>query len=625
MLGIKGKIIIVISFVALSSSITIGWFSICRGLSIMESSVTGNMVLQSEIVKSNFEREMDKIISTTHFLETMIQTQIPDIADNQQLMDLFLTDLEKQMRNFAESDHLLSLWVVFYPDYLACSKMISLFDKERDGVFSKEIPYDIFQQDLSSPSMDWWNKAIEHGSYWSHPYFWENWQMELISYSKAFYIDGKLAGCLGSDFDYSELKDKLSEFSDFKSGFFTLLDTNNHLIFHPRYSNLSLESVLSDQDYQYFKDHTEGLNNGIFEASLNGRDRFHTFLRLSNGWLMVANVDKDEVLSPVYRYGRFILVILGIVLIFASLISVVLAYSITSPIFRIIGSFQSAEAGKLDTRIDTFTHDELDYLTSSFNSFMDKIEQLIDDLKTQEAKLSAAMLKAEESDRLKTQFLSNISHELRTPLYAIVGFSQLLDDSDLDELSRKLYIDRIVHNNDRLLHFVEDIMTFSKLELNQLEVREDEFSIFELLQDIETNFNEFISFNPKPLQFIVRKEGFISSYRLKTDRLLLEKIINALLDNAYKFSHKGAVTLCCTLGDSFFRIYVKDTGVGIPLQYRDLIFNKFYKVQTDKSVIYGGSGMGLSIAKGITVLLGGAINVYSVVGKGSVFSVTIPH
>nr|MBP8791185.1 HAMP domain-containing histidine kinase [Breznakibacter sp.] len=280
---------------------------------------------------------------------------------------------------------------------------------------------------------------------------------------------------------------------------------------------------------------------------------------------------------------------------------------------------------KLETRIAARTHDELDYLTGSFNQFMEQIQQLISDLKVQEGNLFRATAKAEESDRLKTQFLGNISHELRTPLYAIVGFSQLLDDPDLDNDTRRLYISRINLNNDRLLSFVEDIMTFSKLELSQLTVSNEIFQLEELLEEIESHYNNFFAVQPKPLELIVRKRFAGYGLEICSDRSLLKKIITVLLDNAYKFSNGGVVTLSYVVADSFYRIYVKDAGVGIPLQYQKLIFNKFYQYQPNDKVVYGGSGLGLALAKGIAVLLGGVINVRSVVGKGSVFCVTFPR
>ncbi len=622
MIGIKGKIIIVISFVSLSASIAIGWISISKGYDVMKSSAFGNMVLQSEVVKGDFEREMDKIITGTYFLETLIKTQKPSHPSHPEALNQFLVQLEIEMREYAALNKLLSLWIVFNPDFVGGNQMISLFDMNRDGIFAKEIPYNVFDQDLTSPSMDWWNKAIENGSHWSLPYYWENWQMELVSFSKAFYVDGKLAGCYGSDFNYGDFKSKLSSFGDFETGCFTLVDRNYNVIFPPVAYNGQL--MIEDKDLIKLISNTPSSGSITFESDDKGTRRFHSSLHLCNGWIMIANVDHDEVLLPVYRYGRFVLFILAIVLVGSILISIGLSYSITAPIFKIIDSFKAAARGNLKTRINTHTHDELDYLTDSFNMFMETIEQLISDLKVQEEKLSKSMLKAEESDRLKTQFLSNISHELRTPLYGIVGFSQLLDDPDIDIESRKLYVDRILRNNDRLLSFVEDIMVFSKLELGQVELHCESFSIEELFTLIETNFNDFISFEPKHLQFIVRKEAIRANCEIYSDKLLLVKIINVLLDNAYKFSHEGAVILSCVCCDSFLRIYVKDTGVGIPLQYRKLIFNKFYKYQPDKNHVYGGSGMGLSMAKGIADLLGGRIKIYSVAGKGSVFTLTIP-
>ena len=627
MLGIKGKIIVVITFVALSSSILIGWVSISKSRQVLQIAATNNMISQSEVVRSDFERELDKISSSAVFLETLLKTELPADFANPEAFDAFVKLLERQMREYASASQLISLWVVFDPGFVRGNQMVSLYDRNRDGFFEKEHPYNVFEQDLSSPKMDWWNKAISNGFHWSLPYYWENWQMELVSFSKSFYYDGRLVGCLGSDFNYSELKERMSSFKAYKTGFFALFDGDYNLIFHPSATSIgaNLVSMISEEGFKRFEEHTRHLKNGAFEFELDGNVRILSFSHLSNGWLMVAYVDKDEVLLPAYEHGRSILFILIMVVFLAILLSIFLAYSITSPIFKIIDCFQAAADGKLETRIAARTHDELDYLTGSFNQFMGKIQTLIIDLKDQERKLALATTKAEESDRLKTQFLGNVSHELRTPLYAIVGFSQLLDDPDLDEDTRRLYIERINPNNDRLLSFVEDIMTFSKLELNQLEVNKEIFLLDGLLDEIESYYNDFISVHSKPLKLIVRKRFAGFDLEICSDRTLLKQIVTALLDNAYKFSNGGVVSLSYVVADSFYRIYVKDEGVGIPLQYQSLVFNKFYQYHPDDKVVYGGSGMGLAIAKGITVLLGGVINVRSVVGKGSVFWVTFPR
>lgn len=627
MLGIKGKIIIVITFVALSSSIVIGWTSISKSRQVLQISAINNMIFQSEVVRSDFERELDKISSSAIFLETLLRTEMPRDYSSPESFHPFAELLERQMREYAEDQQLISLWVVFDPGFVRGNQMISLYDQGRDGVFQKEHPYNVFEQDLSSPTMDWWSKAISKGFHWSLPYYWENWQMELVSYSKSVYLDGRLVGCLGSDFNYSELKDRMSSFQGYQTGFFALFDGDYNLIFHPLVSDVGahLSSIVSSEEFIRFEGYTKDVEKGFFEFDLNGKERLLSFRHLSNGWLMVACVDKEEVLLPAYRHGRSVLFILAIVVFFAIVLSIVLSYSITTPILKIIDCFRIAANGKLETRIVTRTHDELDYLSESFNVFMEKIQQLIFDLKVQEGFLSSAMAKAEESDRLKSQFLGNISHELRTPLYGIVGFSQLLDDPELDDDTRRLYIERINQNNDRLLSFVEDIMTFSKLELNQLEVHNDTFQLDGLLEEIEAQYKDLIAAQSKPMELLVCKRFGGLGLEILSDRSLLKKIITVVLDNAFKYSNGGVVTLSYVFAHSFYRIYIKDAGVGIPAKYQQLIFNKFYQYHPDDKVVYGGSGMGLAIAKGITVLLGGVINVRSVVGKGSVFWVTFPR
>lgn len=627
MLGIKGKIIIVITTVSLSASIIIGWMSICKGRQVLKMAATNNMVLHGDVVCSNFERELDRIASAVQFLEALIITEMPTNYVNKTSFNEFYELLEHQMRVFGYDSGLISLWVVFNPDVVAGNPMISLYDREGDGVFEKEFSYNVLEKDLSSPTMDWWNKAIEYGAVWSLPYYWENWQMELVSYSKSVYVDGQFVACVGSDFNYGDLKLRMSNFKAFESGFFALLDADYHVIFHPLVDRVGihLSSFLTAQEYHLFHEQTKNIENGFFEFSFEGKDRLISFRYLSNGWMMVAYVDKDEVLMPAYQHGQAILWIILIVVFVALILSFVLAYSITTPIMHIITCFRAATDGNLDTRISLRTHDELDFLSGSFNSFMDKIQNLIDQLKLQGEELSRAMMKAEESDRLKSQFLGNISHELRTPLYGVVGFSQLLDDSDLDEKMRKHYINQILVNNDKLLSFVEDTLVFSKLELNQLEPSKEFFHLEGLIDEIERQYREFSAVQSKPCEFEVRKQFDALDCIINTDRGLLKKIITVLLDNAFKFSRGGMVVLSCVVGDSFVRVYVKDSGVGIPLQYQKMIFNKFFQYQPDHRVLYGGSGMGLAIAKGIAELLNAVINVRSVVGKGSVFYVTVPR
>lgn len=247
--------------------------------------------------------------------------------------------------------------------------------------------------------------------------------------------------------------------------------------------------------------------------------------------------------------------------------------------------------------------------------------------KQTEKALLVAKEKAEESDNLKTAFLSNMSHEIRTPMNAIVGFSQLLNNPNFDQEKKDLFVEQININSESLLKLIEDIIYISKIEAGKIEIIKTKCLINKLLEELQTSFLEHKRIMDKnqinlKLEIGVKESDFI----LNTDTERLKQIFTNLLGNALKFTEKGYVEFGYHVKDEkFLEFYVKDTGMGIKKEKLKYVFDRFTKVSASKTKLYGGTGLGLSISKHLIEHLGGKIRVESVEDKGSTFIFTHPY
>ncbi len=240
----------------------------------------------------------------------------------------------------------------------------------------------------------------------------------------------------------------------------------------------------------------------------------------------------------------------------------------------------------------------------------------IDQQKAIEKALMDAVYHAEESDRLKSAFLANISHEIRTPLNAIVGFSQVLTDVE-DKEERQSLIKLIKENNAHLLQIFDDIVRMSKLEARGAE--DIETSTFQL-KDVFTELIE--KYKPqlaeRGLSIEMADEELLPE--LTTDRGRLREIINQYVDNAVKFTPAGKITLGFEEYGNRVRIYVRDTGIGIPEdKCNEHLFDRFVKVNE----FVAGTGLGLSICRSLAMNLNGEVGFESKEGEGSVFWVEL--
>lgn len=229
---------------------------------------------------------------------------------------------------------------------------------------------------------------------------------------------------------------------------------------------------------------------------------------------------------------------------------------------------------------------------------------------------------AESTARLKQQFMANMSHEIRTPMNAIVGMARLLLDKAprADQLK---YLNGINQSAENLLVIINDILDFSKIEAGKITMEHIDFSLPELLQSLYEMMS--IKAEEKHLEFRLAIDDALPD-RLVGDPSRINQILVNLVGNAFKFTDKGFVALTCNLqqeekGRVFLKFDVTDTGIGIPKDYVDRIFESFTQAGTDTARKFGGTGLGLTISKQLVDLMGGEIRVASEVGKGTVFTV----
>jgi len=257
------------------------------------------------------------------------------------------------------------------------------------------------------------------------------------------------------------------------------------------------------------------------------------------------------------------------------------------------------------------------------NTFFQAIVRDITERKKSETELKKAKEKAEESDRLKTAFLASMSHEIRTPMNHILGGLDLLLDPEITKEEKEEFQTIIKNSSNQLLKLIDDIIDVSQLDSGQLEIKKDTFPLQSFLNEIREE-TENLKLNNK-VDFQINTSAHQKEFdSIHTDKVRLKQVLISLLSNAFKFTKEGTVELGYSKkSDGMLQFYVSDTGIGIPEESKNVIFEQFRQVDYEHTREYEGAGLGLTIAKGLVLLLGGNIWVESEEEKGSTFYFTI--
>lgn len=365
------------------------------------------------------------------------------------------------------------------------------------------------------------------------------------------------------------------------------------------------------------------------------------------GWGLVVKQDIHDVFRDVNLIGLVTVILTIILLIFVTVFTYIFTRRISSPIVEVSKAAEQISKGGLTRSLPIKAKDEIGSLANSFNLMVQSLRDRDEKLHIRAEELKIAYQKAMEATQLKSRFLANMSHELRTPMNAIIGFSTLVLRKTKDVLPAKQYenLEKVKISANNLLALINDILDLSKIEAGKMSISIQKCDLIgvieESLHSIEPQVKDkglslVTSFKKKPLL-------------IDTDPGRVKQILINLLGNAVKFTKEGAVTVAlkpvelpcphCDLPQNcdnvvlenspiqlqkFVEVSVTDTGIGIPPEQLDAIFEEFRQVDGSTTRQYGGTGLGLTITKKLCILLGGDIYVQSRLGEGSTFSFTLP-
>ncbi len=373
----------------------------------------------------------------------------------------------------------------------------------------------------------------------------------------------------------------------------------------------------------------------------------------SDAFIIETSVDRDITAAGRVATHSAMASILAISLLVLMVVLAFVKHGVCDPVRSLIRHIASIkESGDLSMRLELNRSDEIGVLGGEFDEMLGRIEYECDEMKRYDEQLREAKEYAEkakgETDQLnrqlemsvekanmltheavkanehKSQFLANMSHEIRTPMNAIIGFSELLREEELTEDQRE-FVDTISTSSVALLGIINDILDYSKIEAGMLKTEIIEFNLKESLAEIESLMRP--AAHKKNLKFSILHCDDIPVI-VRADPVRLRQCLLNLVSNAVKFTENGHVYINVLVedreGKNFLRFDVEDTGIGVPADRLDSIFDSFTQADGSTTRKYGGTGLGLAITRQLAILLGGDIEARSEEGKGSVFSLVIP-
>jgi two-component system, sensor histidine kinase and response regulator len=348
---------------------------------------------------------------------------------------------------------------------------------------------------------------------------------------------------------------------------------------------------------------------------------------------IAVRVSLDQVRERLTDYGAISLLALALSLGIGILVSRRLSLLVTNPVAKLAEAARRVTRhADFNVRLSPLNHDEVGELTECFNGMLTTIrerDRLLHDhkenleekvrLRTQELEL--ARQKAVESARLKSEFLANMSHEIRTPLNGVMGMTALAMDTELSGEARD-YLETAMSSAGTLLAVINDILDFSKIDAGKLGLEAIPFEVHATLNSMSKTFA--LAAHRKRIELVCDLDPTIPPVLLG-DPTRLQQVLGNLISNAIKFTDAGEVVLKVRLvrsesGSALVRFSVSDTGIGIPTEHQERIFESFTQADGSTTRRFGGTGLGLSIANKLVQLMGGSIRISSEPGKGSDFS-----
>jgi len=321
---------------------------------------------------------------------------------------------------------------------------------------------------------------------------------------------------------------------------------------------------------------------------------------------MVASIETSQ---GAYLTSRWVVIGSAVGSIgLALILGYAFSWSLIGPVKEMDARLKQIASGDFSQHVEVLNRDELGTLAANLNRMNDELGQLYQQLET--------------ANRHKSDFLASMSHEFRTPLNAIIGYGRLVRRATKGQISplQRENLQDLLNNAERLLNLIDSLLDFAKIEAGKMAVRVEPVRVSEIIHGAASTIESIL--NSASVRLV--REIAPDIPPLNTDREKLRQIILNLLGNAVKFTERGEIRIAACQQNGSLKLVVSDTGIGIEKKDLDQIFEKFHQGDLSSSKKYRGTGLGLAIVKQFVNLLGGEITVESEVGKGSVFTVTLP-
>ena len=499
-----------------------------------------------------------------------------------------------------------------------------------------------FPSDLSDQSKSAkFNNGIKGENYISRVYTSDKSQPYVTLAIPLWGSGQSIVGVVSAEADLSFLWEVIEKIHFGTAGYAYLIDEHGNLIAHkdPLLVLKKMNLRQLDGVQKFLRNPTRSDPSPAHKGrGLMDRPVLSTYAPVPElGWAVILEEPLDAALANVETLKRYALVLLAIGLFVGAAVIAWVSSKMTGPIRELHEGAKIIGSGNLDYRVNIETGDEIEWLGQEFNKMAaeldvsyatleQKVKDKTGELEKANSQLQQANCSLLMANKTKDEFLGVMSHELRTPLNVIMGYTGMMKDGMLGEVNPKQEeaLQKVVNRSEDLLRMITEIMQATSIEAGAVTVESRDVNLVSFLDDLRSSYELPLGQLNKDLTFKWDYSPDIPTIR--TDREKLKHTLQNLINNAVKFTDRGYVSISARYvpETKVVKFKVADTGIGIQEEMLPSIFEIFRQVDSSETRNHGGVGIGLYIVKKYTEILGGNIQVESEVGKGSVFSVTIP-